>query len=556
MMNDRFSAGLRQHLLDTANDRPADGQLAAVLDRVADTPQHPPLVVRLARFPGRIGPFPSTAVRWALIAAALLGAITATAILSGGGEPSRSTVFEGTWTTIDPDDDSRMTLVVAAGTTPAVHFEDLLSTGGACVADDVKIFTADGAGQVSGTLLAVSFPDGGGCGLMTVDIGPGFYEFDEATDTLTASADGLTWSRAPDLGDQPVIFSSLMIDAPSGANSGTFETSGAASERGLVCPSGVVMDLVEIDSEAVGRGELVDFTVPKQLACDDESGTIAVTLEIHVDLESGTETFAWAIGGGTGAYEGLRGEGHGSTRSPATDRYLNTYWGSVRTGQQPGPATGSPPTQPPPTQPPATPAPTQEPAAQAGCIDLHGGGDYGASVGSLTLTAMLPASTSWEGHPDRFVLSRSGCPNVAPPYYASPVWIEAQVITQVGPDACDRSAPALEVATAAEAIAALADQASIGGPDMVDATLDGYTGSALEMSQPADFDASACTDGVLAPLSGVSSLGPGNILVVHVVDVEGTVLAVAVHWRSAEERANGGLVTEVDAIVASLQIEP
>ena len=202
MMNDRFSAGLRQHLLDTANERPAEGQLAAVVERVAGTAQRPSLVARLARFPGRIGPFPSTAVRWALIAAALLAATTAVAILGGGGGPLRSTVFEGTWTTIDPVDDSRMTLVVAAGMTPAVHFEDAFATGAACVDDPVKVFTADGTGQVSGSLLAVTYPDGGGCGLLTVEIGPGFLEYDEATDTLTDS-DGLRWFRVQNGGGSP-----------------------------------------------------------------------------------------------------------------------------------------------------------------------------------------------------------------------------------------------------------------------------------------------------------------------------------------------------------------
>jgi len=76
------------------------------------------------------------------------------------------------------------------------------------------------------------------------------------------------------------------------------------------------------------------------------------------------------------------------------------------------------------------------------------------------------------------------------------------------------------------------------------------------MSQSADFDASTCTDGVLAPLNDISSLDPGNILVVHVVDVEGTVLAVAIHWGSAAERDDQQLVAELDAVVASLRIEP
>lgn len=201
MMNDRFSASLRRHLLDTANERPADGQLAAVLDRVADTPQRLPLVARLAWVPGRIGPFPSTALRWALIAAALLAATMAVAI-GGGGGPFRSTVFEGTWTSVDPVDASRMTLVVGAGMTPVVHFEDALATGAACVDDPVRVFTADGTGQVSGSVLAVTYPDGGGCGLTPVEMGPGTFDYDEASDTLLAS-DGLTWSRVPEGGTVP-----------------------------------------------------------------------------------------------------------------------------------------------------------------------------------------------------------------------------------------------------------------------------------------------------------------------------------------------------------------
>lgn len=402
MINDRFSAQVRQHLLETADERAADSQLAAVLDLVADSPQRHPLVARLTWAPGRIGPFPSTALRWALIAAALLAATMAVAILGGGGGPSASTVFEGTWTSTDLGDGSRQTLDVGAGMTPAVHFEDAYSSGGACVADEVKVFTADGRGQVFDNSLAVTYPAGGGCGLTTVPIETGVLDYDATTDTLLAS-DGLRWFRAREDGARPTPLPEIV----------------------------------------------------------------------------------------------------------------------------------------------ASPRP------ESACLDLHGGGTYDAGVGSLTLTATLPRSTSWEGLPDSFLLSRFGCPDLG-----SPVWIEVQLVTQVSPDACDRSGQALEVANAAEAVAALAAQASIGGPDAVDATLGGYTGSRLDMSQSADFDASACTDGVLAPMSDVSSLDPGNILTVYVVDVEGAVLAVAIHWGSTDERADEVLVAEVDAIVASLRIEP
>lgn len=184
MMNDRFSAQLRQHLVETAEERAADGQLAALDARLAVTSQRNPLVARLTWFPGRVGPFPSTAVRYGLVALALVIAMVAAVVLGGGTGPSRSTVFEGTWTSTDPLDGSRQTLIVAAGSTPAVQYEDDLATGGACVADAVKRFTADGAGEIAGNRLDVSYPDGGGCGLMTVPVPDMYYVHDPGNDTL------------------------------------------------------------------------------------------------------------------------------------------------------------------------------------------------------------------------------------------------------------------------------------------------------------------------------------------------------------------------------------
>jgi hypothetical protein len=95
MMNDRFSAQLRQHLLETADERPADGRLEAIDERVAVTVQRPRLVARLGWFPGRDDPFVSGAVRYALIAAALIVAIVAAALAAGVGSPSASGAFGG-----------------------------------------------------------------------------------------------------------------------------------------------------------------------------------------------------------------------------------------------------------------------------------------------------------------------------------------------------------------------------------------------------------------------------------------------------------------------------
>ncbi len=90
MMNDRFSAQLRRHLLNTANERPADGRLEEIDERVAVTAQRPRLVARLGWFPGRFDPFASSPVRYALVAAALIVAIAAAALAAGVGSPSPS----------------------------------------------------------------------------------------------------------------------------------------------------------------------------------------------------------------------------------------------------------------------------------------------------------------------------------------------------------------------------------------------------------------------------------------------------------------------------------
>jgi hypothetical protein len=192
MMNDRFSAQLRQQLLDTADERAAEGQLAAIVAHVAITPQRRPLVARLPGLQGRVAPFPAV-VRFGLIAVALVLAAVAGAILAGGSQPRATTPFEGTWTTIDPLDGSTMNLYVSAGATPAVRFVDDVATGGACDLDPVKRFIADGTGEISGNRLRASFPNGGGCGRTTVEV-PGIYDYDDRTDTLL-DQDGVTWVR-------------------------------------------------------------------------------------------------------------------------------------------------------------------------------------------------------------------------------------------------------------------------------------------------------------------------------------------------------------------------
>src|SRR6185295_4456705 len=94
-----------------------------------------------------------------------------------------------------------MNLYVGAGSTPTVRFEDLYATGDGCRNDAVKVFTADGVGQISGARLEARFPNGGGCRLETVSIA-GTYVYDPKSNSLT-DQDGLVWTRIPG-GDRPV----------------------------------------------------------------------------------------------------------------------------------------------------------------------------------------------------------------------------------------------------------------------------------------------------------------------------------------------------------------
>jgi hypothetical protein len=112
MMNDRFSTELRQHLLATADERPTEGRFAAIVEGVAATAQRPAALAWLTWFPTRMGPFPSAAVRYGLIALALIVATVAAVALAGGQpprsvdlgifEPAAGRIVSGVWS-VDPE---------------------------------------------------------------------------------------------------------------------------------------------------------------------------------------------------------------------------------------------------------------------------------------------------------------------------------------------------------------------------------------------------------------------------------------------------------------------
>lgn len=194
MMNDRFSIQLRRHLLEAADERPADGQLKAVVQRTAVEPQRRPWVVRLRWLLDPVAPFGSVGLRYGLVALALLIAAAMVAILAGGPRPGGGSVFEGRWTSTDPVDASTQTLVVEGGQTPNVHLEDDFSINCERRGDSSTAYVADGPGEILRDRLIARFLSEG----CVIRLGPyeAYYDYDSATDTLL-DYQRITWVRAP-----------------------------------------------------------------------------------------------------------------------------------------------------------------------------------------------------------------------------------------------------------------------------------------------------------------------------------------------------------------------
>jgi hypothetical protein len=128
---------------------------------------------------------------------------------------------------------------------------------------------------------------------------------------------------------QAVTITSLMVISATGPNTGTFDVRGEAGASGRICRHGTVADLVVIDRGAFASGKLLDFTVPKEFTCDDDSGAFVMELVIHIDPILKSESFTWRVLRGTETYVRLQGAGSGITRDAGPGQVLNTYTGSL-----------------------------------------------------------------------------------------------------------------------------------------------------------------------------------------------------------------------------------
>lgn len=215
------------------------------------------------------------------------------------------------------------------------------------------------------------------------------------------------------------------------------------------------------------------------------------------------------------------------------------------------------------TAPSATAEPTDaEPSSSASvawrplplveCAELEAG-TYRAAIGDSSVTVSVP--TGWKGSSDQDgfnVNSRGSC------LFAGGVTLHVSLVSHVSSSACDGQGTAVETGTPAAVTAALAAQTGHETIGPSDTTIAGYPASRFEFSVPGD--ATTCNLGPLwlAPGGGEGPTmyefdGSGSFVTTYVVDVDGSVLGIAIDSGVPDETAD---VAELDAIVASLQIEP
>lgn len=191
MTTDRTAAAIRRHLLDMADERPAEGQLETTLQLTATIRQRSLWAIALRGVARPWSALPPMAIRLALIAT-LLGVALAGLAAFGGGSAGGSP-FHGIWTSIDTADGSHQTLVVGSGANPTVQFEDAMSMVCRDMGDASTLFLAEGPGTIDALRLTVRFGDSG-CITWRIPPWEGTFDYDPAADTLV-DHEGITWHR-------------------------------------------------------------------------------------------------------------------------------------------------------------------------------------------------------------------------------------------------------------------------------------------------------------------------------------------------------------------------
>jgi hypothetical protein len=240
-----------------------------------------------------------------------------------------------------------------------------------------------------------------------------------------------------------------------------------------------------------------------------------------------------------------------------------------------GAGAGPSPVPPPSPVPTTTPAPEQTTSPVPGkptlgpspdpssCTQFDHEAAYTAGAGTLPVRVTVPATTSspWAGLPDEFELRNAPCGE------RGSLWINAALVANVYANSCHWKSSSVEALTTAGVVSQL--QAQKGhDTSAATATQVGYfRATRLDLSVPADFDATTCDDGVLGlweyPRCCTSEQGvtpidmrnidPGTTIQVYVTEVDSGTVVVTAGYHP--EDATPDLLAEIDSMLASLRVE-
>ena len=193
----------------------------------------------------------------------------------------------------------------------------------------------------------------------------------------------------------------------------------------------------------------------------------------------------------------------------------------------------------------ATSTPTTPPVAAG----IDGPGTYRLVGAEVNGTITVPAG--WENIEGWGVAKGEG-----DAFMAVVIWPNDEEVAQVYADPCDWSSNFVDppVGPTVEELAnALAAQPQRGDAVPTDVTIDGYDGKLVEMSVPFDIDFADCDEGKFSSWAGRFHQGPGQVDVVHILDVDGERAVLIAHHMPGVSAAG---LAEQQAVVGSINLLP
>jgi hypothetical protein len=225
-------------------------------------------------------------------------------------------------------------------------------------------------------------------------------------------------------------------------------------------------------------------------------------------------------------------------------------------GPAPMPTTTPAPTTSPAPEPTASPAPVEPTLGPSPdpdvCTQFDHEARYTANAGTLPVGVTVPATTSspWTGLPDEFELINAPCGG------SGSVWFNAALVAHVYADSCHWKSSSVEAPIAADVVSQLKAQEGHDTSAATDTNVGYFRATRLDLSVPADFDATTCDDGVLGlweTPTGMRTIDPGTTIQVYVTEVDSTTLVVTAGYHPKD--ATPDLLAEIDALLASLRVD-